>query len=122
MAKNRAAKKLYFDLPGIGRVQAMPGGSIDPGGFNRGQKMGEGGPVGYTEEPVAPKLSFKIAANSNDGLSQRMLSDLVDVNVTVVSDDGKSFLVRDCVTTKPVTLSDGDFDMEMEGVSVEEIG
>ena len=117
-----AAKKLYFDLPGIGRVHAMPGGTLNPGGFNRAKKLSDVGVVGHTEEPVAPSLSFKIAAKKGDGLSQRSLSDLVDVNVTVTSDDGKTFMVRNCVTTQPAALSDGEFDIAMEGDSVEEVG
>ena len=116
-----AAKKLYFDIPGFGRVHAMPGGTLEPGGFNRSKKITDVGIAGYTEEPVAPKVSFKIAKRKNDGLSVRTLSDLTDVNVTVTSDDGTVFLVRNCVTTKPAALSDGDIDIEMEGDSVEEV-
>lgn len=116
-----AAKKLYFDIPGLGRVHAMPGGTLNPGGFNRAKKLSDIGVVGHTEEPVAPTLSFSISARKNDGVSQRTLSDLVDVNVTVTSDDGKVFLVRNCVTTAPAALSDGQFSMEMEGDSCEEV-
>lgn len=114
-----AAKKLYFDIPGVGRVHAMPGGSFDPGGFTRTKKQSDIGSVGHTEEPVAPKLTFKIAARKDDGLNERTLSDLVDVNVTVTSDHGKVWIVRGCVTTKPTTFSDGEYDVEMEGDSAE---
>lgn len=116
-----AAKKLYFDIPGFGRVHAMPGGTLDPGGFNRAKKLSDVGVIGHTEEPTAPKISFKVAAAKNDGISQRALSDLVDVNVTVTSDHGRVYIVRGCVTTKPVALSDGEFDVEMEGDSAEEV-
>lgn len=115
----KVAKKLYFDLPGFGRVHAMPGGEFDPGGFSREMKKSDVGVVGYTEEPATPTVKFKIA--KTPGLSQRQLSDLVDVNVTVTSDDGDVYIVRGCVTTTPVKLSDGDFDIEMEGVSAEEV-
>lgn len=115
----RVAKKLYFDLPGFGRVHGMPGGEFSPEGFNREFKKSDAGVVGHTEEPETAKLKFKIA--KQPGLSQRNLSDMTDVNVTVTVDDGDVYVIRGCVTTKPVSLSDGDFDVEMEGISVEEI-
>jgi len=115
----RVAKKLYFDLQGFGRVHAMPGAEFSPEGSNREFKKSDVGVVGYTEEPETAKLKFKIA--KQPGLSQRALSDLVDTNVTITSDDGDVYVARGCCTTGPVSLSDGDFDVEMEAISVEEI-
>lgn len=115
----KVAKKLYFDLPGFGRVHAMPGGEFSPEGFNREFKKSDAGVVGYTEEPETAKVKFKVA--KKPGLSQRTLSDMTDVNITITSDDGDVFVVRGCVTTGPVSLSDGDFDVEMEGIAVEEV-
>lgn len=117
----KAAKKIFFDLPGFGRVHAMSGGSIDMGGHNREMKKADTGIVGYTEEPIEPTIKFKIARKANDGLSARKLSDLVDVNVTVIDDLGNTYIVRNACTTKPVSYSDGDFDVEMAGESVEEV-
>lgn len=115
----KVAKKLFFDIPGFGRVHAMPGSSITPAGFNKSKKLSDVGVVGHTEEPVAAKISMKIA--KTPGLSQRALSDF-EGDVTAITDDGTTALYRGCVVTAPVSLSDGDFDVEMEADSDEEIG
>lgn len=117
----QAAKKLFFDIPGIGRVHAMPGGTVDPGGFSRDMKMSDLGPAGYTEEPMPPSASFKIAKTKGDGLSKRKLSDLKDINLTITDDLGNVDLMRKAFTTKPVTFSDGEYDIEMQGFSMEEV-
>lgn len=115
----RVAKKVFFDLPGFGRVHAMPGATLDPGGYNKTKKLSDAGVVGHTEEVAVPKLSLKIAKTR--GLSQRALSDF-EGDVTAIVDDGATYLYRNCILTSPAALSDGDFSVEMEADSVEEIG
>ena len=116
-----AVKKMYFDLQDFGRVNAMPGGTLNKGGFNRAMKMSDVGPVGPTEEPVVPSVQFKIALKQNDGITLTALGDLMDQNVTITTDDGRSWLLRDAFNTAPPALSDGEVDMNLEGFSCEEI-
>ncbi len=117
----KAAKKLYFDIPGLGRVHSMPGAQFDSGGVNRAMKKSDQGFVGHTEEHEEPKLKFKIARKQNDGVTLKILNDLVDTNITVIDDLDNTFIFRDGFTTKPVSYSDGDFDVEASAYSVEEV-
>ena len=56
----KVAKKLFFDIENIGRVNAMPGSTFNPGGFDRNDVIADTGPVGNDEVPVAPSIEFEL--------------------------------------------------------------
>lgn len=120
MNKRKVAKKLYFDVQGLGRINAMPGSSFNLGGSTRAAVVADTGTVGFTEEPSTPNLKFKLPVNS--GLSIKQINDLTDVDVTVISDSGQAYLFREAWRTgNPVEMSDGMIDVEMEAITAEEI-
>lgn len=113
----KVAKKLYFDIPGVGRVNSLPGSTFDPGGEKRDPVIADTGVVGYTEEPVAPSCEFKIA-NTSD-IDQSTLRDLVNVNVTVQDDNGSSWIISSAWMAEPPQLSGGEISCKMQGVSAD---
>lgn len=108
------AKKLYFDIPGLGRVYGLPGSTFDPGGQKRDPVISDGGVEGYTEEPMAPSIQFKLANRAD--LDLDVLRNLKDVNVSIQDDNGKSWMIRNAWTAEPPKVSGGEIDMQMIGV------
>lgn len=110
----KVAKKLYFDIPGLGRVNSLPGATFDPGGQKREALMADTGVAGYTEEPVAPSCEFKVANTSDVSLND--LRNLIEVNVTVQDDNGVTWVVRGAWMAEPPQLSNGEYSCKMQGV------
>ena len=112
-------KRLFFDLPGFGRVNALPGGSIKFSGFHREMVKGDAGPIGVTEEPVGGELKFKVANTA--GLSMKAIGDLKDVNVTVQDDSGKTWQCSGASSVDPTTLSGGEVPFDMVYIREDEV-
>lgn len=113
------AKRLFFDVPGFGRVHAMPGGSIKPAGLSRKKKMSDLGSAGSESEPMPGELKFKIV--NQPGISLVALGQLESVDVTVQDDSGKTWLCVGCDVTDQPTLSGGEIDMTMEFDTQQEV-
>lgn len=113
----KVAKKLYFDIPNIGRVNSLAGATFNPGGQKRDAIMADTGVAGYTEEPVAASCEFKIV-NTTD-INQDLLRNLVDVNVTVQDDNGKVWVINGAWMTEPPALSGGEYSCKMQGISAD---
>lgn len=116
----KIAKKLFFDIPGMGRVHAMPGGTFNPGGHNREGVVADTGVVGFTEEPVAPTAEFTLPNTANVDLNQ--LRNLVDVNVNIQDDNGKSWVMREAWVVEPTALTNGEISVSMSGVAADPVG
>jgi hypothetical protein len=112
------AKRLFFDIPGLGRVNALPGGSIKLSGMKREGVAADTGPVGYTEEPGFGELSFKLP---NKGISIAQLKDLKDIAVTAQDDAGVVYQCQEAFVTEPPTLSGGEIDVKMMYAREEEV-
>lgn len=108
----KVAKKIIITVPGIGRIESIPGGSFDPGGENRSPMLTEAGRVHYTEETAPAALSFQVP-NLPGYFDQ--VRDIAGVNVNVQDDNGQSWIVTDAFTTTPSKLSGGQISVEMNG-------
>ncbi len=112
------AKKLYFDVPGMGRLKAF-NGSFKPAGVKREGVMTDNGPAGPSEEDTYGELSFKLPNSS--GVSGVALGNLKGINVTVQDDLGKTWLCVGAFVTEPPGLSGGEWDVSMQFENQEEI-
>lgn len=112
-------KRLFFDMPGFGRLNAMPGGSLKLPGMTRTGVVADTGRIGYSEEPVYGELSFKLPNQA--GLSLVDLGNLGNVTVTVQDDNSKTWQCSDAFVTTPPTLSNGEVDVAMQFANVEEV-
>lgn len=112
-------KRLFFDVPGFGRVHAKPGGSIKLDGMTRTMEMADTGPLGPSEEPSHGELSFTLPNQA--GLSVRALGDLKGVSVTVQDDGGKTWNCAGAFTVNQPTLSNGEIPVEMHYERAEEV-
>ncbi len=110
----RVAKKLFFDIPGIGRVNSLPGATFNPGGQKRAAVIADLGVAGYDEEPVAPTCDFKIANTADIDLDQ--LRNLTDVNVSIQDDNGKMWMISAAWMSDVPSLSGGEYDCKMQGL------
>lgn len=114
----KVIKRLYFDLPEFGRVHAMPGGELDVGGVRREAVISDVAVVGPSEEPVPAAATFKIAMTP--GLSLKRLHNFTG-NVTVQTDGGDTYLLREAWSVEPPKLSGGEVDMNINAVASEEV-
>ena len=112
-------KRLFFDVPGFGRVNAMPGGSIKLPGVKREMVMADTGPVGPSAEPTSGALKFKLPNQA--GLSLSALGALNGINVTVQDDAGKTWLCSGAFVTEPPELSGGEIDIDMQFERAQEV-
>jgi hypothetical protein len=115
----KAGKRVFFDIPGFGRVASAPGAETNFGGVKRDAKIADTGVVGYTEEPVAPEVTFKLPMMA--GLSIKKLNNLTDVNVTVTFDTGQVWVMQNGWTAEPCKISGGDIDMKMSALQALEV-
>lgn len=110
---SKVAKKIIFDLTGLGRVESVQNsGSFDPGGVNRNPISTDTGAVHFDEETAPAQLTFKVP-NLPGYLEQ--LRDLAGVNVNVQDDNGQGWIVTGAFTTKPSKLESGEISVEMQG-------
>lgn len=114
----KIAKKIILTVPGIGRVESLPGGSFDPGGINRSPIVTENGRVHHDEETAPAAISFQVP-NIPGYLDQ--MRDIKDVNLNVQDDNGQSWIVTDAFTTTPSKLSGGQISVEMNGNPAEKV-
>lgn len=112
-------KRLFFDVPGMGRVNAKPGGTIKLDGKLRSMVMADTGPCGADEEPTPGELKFKLPNQA--GISLRAMGDLKNINVTVQDDSGKTWQCSGAFVTQPPTMSNGEIDVEMLFIRAEEV-
>ena len=112
------AKRLYFDLPGFGRVHAI-NGRLKLAGDKREMQTSDAGPAGPSAEYMTGELSFSI--RNQPGMSLVALGDLNGVDVFVQDDLGKSWLCRGAFTTERPELSGGEISMAMQFEDQEEL-
>jgi hypothetical protein len=112
------AKRLYFDLPGFGRLHAV-NGSITMAGDTATKEKSDIGSAGDSEEWMPGKLSFSV--KNQPGVSVLALKQLREINVTVQDDSSKTWLCRGCSSTGETSLSGGDIKVEMEFDDQEEV-
>lgn len=112
-------KRLFFDIPGLGRVDAKAGGSIKFSGFHRTMVNADTGPQGPEEEPVHGELKFKLPNKA--GLSVKGINALKGINVTVQDDSGKTWHCSGAFSEDPPTLTNGEFNVDMLYIREEEV-
>jgi hypothetical protein len=112
-------KRLFFDLTGIGRVNALPGGSFRREGKKRTMVVADTGPVGPGTELRGGEIKFKLPNQA--GISLAQLDALEDVTITVSDDGGKTWVCTGAFTTDTAELTNGEISVDMEFVRSEEV-
>lgn len=116
----KVAKKLYFEIPGIGRVNSLPGASFNPGGQKREAIITDIGVAGFSEEPAVPSCEFKISNTADVDLN--LLRNLTNVNVSIEDDNNQAWVISAAWMSEPPSLSGGEYSCKMEGVSADPVG
>lgn len=116
----KVAKKLFFDIDGVGRIGAMPGATFTLGGDNRVPVITDIGAVGFTEEPVQPSITgIQIP---NDGkVTMEQINALTDVNVTIQDDNGKTYIQSGSYTPAPCSMSNGMISFDFNGLRTDPV-
>lgn len=114
----KVAKRLFFDVTGLGRVNALPGATFDPGGITREPVIADNKVVGPSETLAAPTMQFRVA-NTKGMLAALRALDVVNVNVQ--DDNGDSWIVKGAFNTSVPSLSNGEITCNMAGESADPI-
>jgi len=108
------AKLLFFDTPLYGRIEAT-NGRFKPAGMSREMMIADTGPVGYSEKPAAGEIEFSLPNNGT--YDEVDIASWVDIDITVVDDNGKVRLCKGCFVTEPPELKDGEIPVKMQFVT-----
>lgn len=117
---SKVAKKLFFDVDGVGRINAMPGATFTLGGNNRTPVNADNGPVGFSEEPVEPKITG-IQVPNDGTVSMEQINALTNVNVTIQDDNGKTYIQSGSYTPAPCTQSNGMISFDFNGLRTDAV-
>lgn len=113
------AKKIYFDMPGLGRVFSMPGSTFRPKGYKRDAVVADPGIAGYQEEHVPPEANMNITATR--GIDMQALNNLTGINVTVELDTGDIYMMTDAWVADAVELNDGKISVKINARDSEKV-
>lgn len=106
------AERILLDIPGIGRIDAMKGGTFDIGGTKRNPKSTDNNKVHYGEEIKPSSISCKVA-NTKGMLAK--LRDISGVNVNVQDDNGDSWIITNAFSTETRSVSNGEISLDLAG-------
>lgn len=106
-------------LTGIVRVlsdgislRVKDGASIEFGGFEREAQYADGQVAGFTEKPIASKITCTIVHDSSTDLIK--LRDMVDVTFTFATDTGVNYVMNHGFASVPPKLTGGAGEVEVE--------
>ena len=107
----KVAKKILLTLPGIGRVESLPGGSFNPGGRSFNPITTESGDVHHDENDNPATVSFRMP--NLPGFLEAF-RELEGVNLNVQDESKQSWIMADAfVTGDGPSLSGGEISVQM---------
>ncbi len=108
----------FLDAGSLGRLPTKEGATINLGHFKREAVVGDDGVLGYSEKfDGAPFIKATIIhAKTTD---ETALQNFVGENVTLVTDTGKSYTLKDAWVSEPLELSVKDGQLEVTFVGTE---
>jgi membrane-associated protease RseP (regulator of RpoE activity) len=93
-------------------IRSMADASIMLGGFERKSRVADGRTIGFSETPIASKISCKLIHTSLSDLDK--INNLRDGTITFVTDTGVVYTVANAFCTKPPELKGGDSEVTVE--------
>ncbi|MGI1672239.1 MAG: phage tail tube protein, partial [Neptuniibacter sp.] len=106
----KVAKKILVTVPGIGRVESLPGGTFNPGGRSFQPVTTETSNVHRTEEDNPATASFRVP-NLTGYLEA--FRELEDANVNIQDESGQSWIMAEAFITNAPGVSNGEINIEM---------
>ncbi|MDI9407687.1 MAG: phage tail tube protein [Candidatus Pacebacteria bacterium] len=92
---------------------------LDIGSPERKMVKGANGPVGHTETPTTPFVEFTAYDTSQTSLDE--LGKMVDVTLSIRTDTGKSYVMTNAVSAKPVGMKKGEIALRFEAMKCNEV-
>ena len=114
----RVAKKMLLTVPGVGRLETLPGGEFDPGGRKGEAIITESGAVHYTEEDQPSSIKYKVP--NLPGVFDALRT-MPSGNVNAQDDNGQSWIVTDAFHAELPKLSGGEISGELQGNAAEKV-
>lgn len=93
-------------------LATLEGASLDTGGYERTEVLGNGKVLGQFRKPVAPMVSCKVGIAPDFDVAA--INNMEDGVVTFVCDNGPTYQITGAFTTKPVKLTDNGGGAEVE--------
>lgn len=112
-------KRLFFDVPGMGRLEARPGGSLKLPGLMRQIEQADTGPASFSSEPTHGVIKCTVLNKANISLSA--LGALEGINITVQDDGGKTWLCSGAALVDTPELANGEIPLEFHFTRADEV-
>lgn len=103
--------RVYIALNGQ-RVRSLPGAKLDMGGVKRDPAMSDAGVDGWKEEPVPPRVDFKL--NHAAGISLQQLHATTGTLV-FETDTGQTFTLSNAWSAEPPQMEKGEVSLVFMG-------
>jgi len=101
-------------------LNAADESTLNPGGVKRTPVMGGGRVIGYTEETIAPELSYTVYHTADTSLTD--IKAITDATVIHMTDTGKRHVLTGAFVTDAVELKTkgGEVAVKMSAITCEE--
>lgn len=113
------AKKIYFDMPGLGRMWSFEGSSFKPKGYKRDPVVTDAGIAGFHETHNVAEANLQLAYTQDMDLIK--LNQLTGINVTVELDNGHIYMMTDAWVADAVELNDGKISVKINARDSERV-
>lgn len=116
----RVTSVIYIKVNGS-RQNTRPGGTFNPGGYERGGISADNTAyVGYTERPVASRVSVTVVHTSDTDFAA--MNEWRSVTLEVYTDTGKKYVIAGAGLAGPPELSgdEGEIGLEFIGPPAQE--
>jgi len=88
------------------------GATFRPAGTERKTKPGDVPEnTGYTESYIGAELKMKVNAKFKDEFTLEAISSVVDDTLTIITTEGKQYMMPQAWTMKPSELGDGEMEI-----------
>lgn len=111
--------KIFFNIPGHGRVDSRPGATVDFGGPIRTAQESDVVIGNYTERDQESNAQFTI---NHDALTDEIeIGRVENVTLNFQTDSGVSWILPECYSVRPGQLTDGGVSYEYSGKPAKKI-
>jgi len=115
----KITSRAVINAGSLGRLPIKEGAEIGFGNLKREAVMGDDGPLGYSESyEEAPSIKCTIIhAKDTD---EEAIKAFVDETITIETNSGKAYTLKEAWTVDPITLStkDGQLEVLFNGIEM----
>ncbi|ROO49111.1 phage tail tube protein [Vibrio crassostreae] len=108
----KITSRAVLNAGSLGRLPIKEGADLEFGNVKREPVLGDDGPLGFSESyEKAPSVKVTIVHVGDS--DEKAIADFVGENLTIETNSGKSYTLREAYTAEPLTLAVKDGQLEV---------